>query len=166
MNFRHLPSAVAAVLVAGLLYFLFQGCFGRFDRFDRLEDSLRKWKPDPSQLIGTWRIVEDRGWEIGYGNKKTWHYEFPIAKSGNYYWTWTFTADGTCIEIPYQDEQVGKRFRYDWSLKGNRFLLKDGDSEYADGIVVELNDTLFVFFKDYEEEECVGSWTKVYIRVE
>ncbi len=166
MNFRHLPSAVAAVLVAGLLYFLFHGCFGRFDRFDRLEDSLRKWKPDPSQLIGTWRIVEERGHAYLSDKLQTWHYEFPIAKSGYYYWTWTFAADGTCVDTPYRNGQVGNRHRYDWALEKNRFTLKDGDSEFVNGVIVELNDSLFVFFKDYEDEECVGSWTKVYIRVE
>ncbi len=161
MKFRHLPSAIAAVLVAGLLYFLFHGCFGRFGRFDPLEDSLRNWKPEPSQLTGTWRIVEQRGHAYISDKMQTWHYEFPVAKSGNYCWTWAFAADGMCEEILYRDGQVGKRHRYDWSLEENRFTLKDGESEYAGGIVVELNDTLFVLSEDYGDGE---SWVHIYRR--
>ncbi len=37
--------------------------------------------------------------------------------------------------------------------------MKDGDSEYADGIVVELNDTLFVLSEDYGDGE---SWVHIY----
>ncbi len=161
MKFRHLPSAIAAVLVAGLLYFLFHGCFGRFERFDPLEDSLRNWKPEPSQLTGTWRIVEQRGHAYISDKMQTWHYEFPVAKSGNYYWTWTFAADGTCEDTSYRNGQVGNRHRYDCSLEKNRFTLKDGDLEYADGIVVELNDTLFVLSEDYGDGE---SWVHIYCR--
>ena len=155
MKFRHLPSVVAAVLVASLLYFLFHGRFERFNRYDRLEDSLRNWKPDPARLIGTWCIAEQRGHAYLSDKMQTWRYEFPVAKSGNYYWTWTFTADGTCVDTPYKDEQVGKRHRYDWSLEGNRLILKDSDSEFVNGAVIELNDTLFVFFEDYDDGE---SW--------
>ena len=161
MKFRHLPSVVAAVLVAGLLYFLFHDRFERFNRYDRIEDSLRHWKPEPSRLIGTWRIVEERGHAYLSDKLQTWRYEFPVAKSGNYYWTWTFAADGTCEEIPYENEQVGKRHRYDWSLEGNRLILTDGDSEFANGAVIELNDTLFVFLEDYGDGE---SWVRIYRR--
>ena len=39
--------------------------------------------------------------------------------------------------------------------------MTDGDSEFANGAVIELNDTLFVFLEDYGDGE---SWVHIYRR--
>lgn len=137
--------ATAALSAAACLYFLFF-----HNRFDRPDDSRWHYIPDPSRLIGTWRIAEERTLKYLQGKPQLKRFVYPVASAGDYFWTWRFTADGRCEDISYKNGAVLGRYLYRWSIEGNRLIMreKESDDEMDGGLIMELNDSLLVLNND------------------
>jgi hypothetical protein len=84
-------------------------------------------------LIGTWVVYEDDGWEIYEGEKDTWSHKYGDS---DFYAEFTFKSDGSFIERVTEDYESETNYGT-WVLKGSTLILfEDGDLD--DSIVLRI----------------------------
>ena len=57
-------------------------------------------------IVGTWQITYYEGWAtFSDGTRDDWSDAYPLTSEGNYYWTYTFNENGTCVQTDYSDNK-------------------------------------------------------------
>ena len=52
-----------------------------------------------ASIVGTWQITYYEGWAtFSDGTRDDWSDAYPLTSEGNYYWTYTFNENGTCVQ--------------------------------------------------------------------
>ena len=59
-----------------------------------------------ASIVGTWQITYYEGWAtFSDGTRVDWSDAYPLTSEGNYYWTYTFNENGTCVQTDYSDNK-------------------------------------------------------------
>ena len=75
-------------------------------------------KDKDASIVGTWQITYYEGWAtFSDGTRDDWSDAYPLTTEGNYYWTYTFNENGTCVQTDYSDNKVV--FQYQKSSHDN-----------------------------------------------
>ncbi len=111
----------------------------------------------PDQIIGTWQITLDQGWATyADGTRDDWSVTYPDASDGNYYWTYTFREEGTCVRESHADYYTpGENHtdEYSYTIAGNRLTMKcttDSDLDFACTIQSLSSKQLVLYTRDTE----------------
>lgn len=60
-----------------------------------------------ASIVGTWQITYYEGWAtFSDGTRDDWSDAYPLTSEGNYYWTYTFNENGTCVQTDYSDNKT------------------------------------------------------------
>jgi len=118
-----------------------------------------------ANIAGTWQITLDEGWAIySDGTRDDWSDVYPDVSDGNYYWTYTFDTNGTCIRKSHADYQENEDIPdyFTYSISGNTLTMKgktDSELNFVGTIKKLTNSHLVIFrsgedaFEKYEETE-------------
>ena len=109
-----------------------------------------------ANLAGTWQITLYEGWAAySDGTRDDWSDVYPDVSDGNYYWTYTFDTNGTCLRESHDDnnenEDAPDYFTY--SISGNTLTMKcemDSDLNFV-GTIKKLTNTHLVIFRSGED---------------
>ena len=109
-----------------------------------------------ANIAGTWHITLDEGWATySDGTRDDWSDVYPDVSDGNYYWTYTFDTNGTCIRKSHADylenEDIPDYFTY--SISGNTLSMKcemDSDLNFV-GTIKKLTSSHLVIFRSGED---------------
>lgn len=72
-----------------------------------------------ASLAGTWQITHSEGWEtFNDGFRQDYSDTYPLVSDGNYYWTYTFDENGTCVE-DYHNTDSDHADEYTYFISGN-----------------------------------------------
>lgn len=151
---------IAAVLSASAL---FPACSDKHDN-----------KISPAQLVGTWQITLDEGWEIFAedGSREEWSTSYPDASEGNYYWTLTFKENGVCIYESHSDTHspdIDYTAEYTYTVSGNTLTTQrkkeESDLDFS-GTIKKLSSDQLVLFRSGSDADGQFEQTETYKKVE
>ena len=92
-----------------------------------------------ANIVGTWKIVHEQGYEDDGYEIETWSDDYPCTDEDVWwYWTFTFDEGGTCtqkeIDIIDKVESSSGSDKFSYSISGNTLTLSNED-EGGDDIV-------------------------------
>ncbi len=100
-------------------------------------------------IVGTWQIVHEEGWEIYDGEKDTWSWDYP--DEDGWYCTLTFDKKSSLTNIEYEGGNEIDRKTVTYSISGNTLTLKDEYSNEESVEIKKLTESELVLF-DSEED--------------
>ncbi len=113
-------------------------------------------------IVGTWQIVKGEEGEIYEGEADSWTENYP--DEDGWYYTFTFSKDGSCTVIEYRHGGESERETGTYSISGNKLTITG--TYFADEYEIKkLTESQLVLFSSGATPE--GSWksTETYKRI-
>ena len=95
-------------------------------------------KVDPNQIVGTWQITNEVGFDIGgeqAGERSDWNITYPIDDVNDdygFYFTYTFNEDGTGrykSYYYYDNNNLNSNWSIEYTISNNQLLIYEEPEE-------------------------------------
>jgi len=123
----------------------------------------------PDNIVGTWQIVHQEGWEIYDGEKDTWSDDYPDEYG--WYSTTTFNKNGTYTTTDYEyddyeDENYIETKTGSYSISDNTLTMKkDYSNKSYKYEIRKLTESELVLLDVYEEPDYSFEETSTFKRI-
>ena len=111
-----------------------------------------------ANIVGTWKIVHEQGYEDDGHEIETWSEDSPFTDSDGYWWYWTYTFDegGTGTYTEYEEGDSSPYLeRFSYSISGNTLKMSMRDLGCQ---IKSLTKSRLVLFESHDDND--GSHTE------
>ncbi len=116
----------------------------------------------PENIAGTWQIIQEKGWEIDWGEKDTFLEKYP--DEDGWYYTFTFDKDGSFTETEIWGQEVVDTNNGSYSISGKE-LIMDYDNESIKYEIRKLTASELVLQEIYKESDYSFEETLTFKRI-
>jgi len=116
----------------------------------------------PDNIVGTWQIVHQEGWEIYDGEKETWSEDY--SNEDGWYWTISFDTNNSYVETEYDNGKVYDMNNGTYSISGNTITLNDS-YEPTTQEIKKLTESELIWTHKYADEEYSVEDTETFKRI-
>ena len=122
-----------------------------------------------ASIVGTWQITYYEGWAtFSDGTRDDWSDAYPLTSEGNYYWTYTFNENGTCVQTDYSDNKNddSSPMHFTYSVNGNTLTMTESTGEFQNVFQIKkLSQSQLVLFRSGEDAHEKFEETETYKRI-
>ena len=123
-----------------------------------------------ANIVGTWQIVHEQGYEDDGYEIETWSEDFPYTDDEVwFYWTNKFDKGGTGTHTYYQEGDSPASWKFSYSISGNTLTISDEDEGGGDIVryrIDKLTKSQLVLFESTDDYNDHTENTMTYKRIE
>jgi len=129
-------------------------CFG-LSSCDEDDNSFSK-----ADIVGTWDLIHEEGWEIYDGDKESWSMDLVNENC------FEFHADGTGLEYDPSSSHWKDYDEFTYELSGNKLIVDYSYGEKISSTIITLNKTTLILHYTWNDDGERGEQTETYKRME